>query len=250
MEILLYSMDTNKLKIIFVIIITFILSLSQIVSQEELLSAKELLQKISDNFKANIKDYKAEIKWIQKENIQLGTISFKNPQKMRIDFIEPKGQVICTNGYELWLYIEYLNLVLHENLLEKEKIKNEEGLTETIINPVLIDVVGLDKFLSDYSIEYHETKERIYYKDKKQVYQLKLIRWRSSKNGFNIIYLTVQENGLIRKVEGITAAYRHIILEIDNYEVNNNISDLIFNYKPPPHSSTVENFITTQEEVN
>jgi len=236
------------LKKVFLICLLTFLVLSYAIPQEELLSAKDLLQRISDNFKINIQDYKANIQWIQKDKTQVGTLYFKNPQKMRINFSDPEGQVICTNGYELWLYVEYLNLILHQKLLEKEKEKTEEGKTKLIENPILINAVGLDKYLTDYSIEYFETKEKVSYKDGTKVYKLKLIRWRSSKNGFNTVFLTIQENGLIRKVEGVTAAYRHIILEIDNIETNMNISDITFNYKPPPHANTVENCITSQEQ--
>ena len=62
--------------------------------------------------------------------------------------------------------------------------------------------------------------------------------------------MTVEESGLIRKVEGVTAAYRNVILELDDIEINKNISDLVFNYEPPAHASTVENFITKQGEIN
>ena len=239
----------NKIKAYLIILAILIFSLQKVIPQEELLGAKELLKNISDNFRSTIKDYKAEIKWIQNDITQTGTLYFKNPQKMRINFTEPEGQVICTNGYELWVYIKTHRLLLHQNILEKEKVKNEEGKTETIISPILLNSVGLDKFLVDYSIQYHETKEKVFYKDNSKVYKFKLIRWRSSKNGFNTIFLTVQENGLIRKVEGITAAYRHIFLEIDNIEINKNVSELVFNYTPPAHCNTVENFIISQEGI-
>jgi outer membrane lipoprotein-sorting protein len=216
--------------------------------QDSLMSAKELAQILSDRFRETVKDYEGTIRWTQDDKIQYGTLYFKNPQKMRINFIEPEGQVICTNGYELWLYIKYLNLILHQDILEKEKVKDEEGNTETVVNPILINPVGLEKFLTDYSIEFFETKDPITYKDGSKVYQLKLLRWRSSKNGFNTIFLTVQTNGLIRKVTGITAAYRQIVLEIDDVKINQNLSDLLFNYEPPAHAGTVENFITQQGE--
>lgn len=235
------------LKTIAVLLICTTLHIS---AQEELLSAKSLLQNLSKNFKTDIKDMEADIKWIQKNNTQEGTLLFKNPQKVRINFTEPEKQVICTNGYDLWLYVPYLNLVLNQNILEKEKRKNEEGQMEVIENPILINPVGYDKFLTNYAIEYHETKEKVKYKDDTMVYQLKLIRWRSSKNGFNVVYLIIEENGIIRRVEGITAAYRHIVLEIDNVTINKNISDLVFNYEPPPHATTVDDFITSQGEMN
>ncbi|OHD12825.1 MAG: hypothetical protein A2Y34_01665 [Spirochaetes bacterium GWC1_27_15] len=234
-------MDRNKFIILF-----FIFSICFIFSEEELISGKELLQRFSNNFKANVKDYEAEIKWTLDANLQKGIVYFKNPQKLRINFTEPQGQVICTNGYMLWVYIDYLNLILKQEILEKDKSKTNDGKTQTIVNPVLLNIVGYDKFLTEYSIEYDGVKTKVDYKDGTKVYKFKLLRWRSSKSGFNVIYLTIQEDGLIRRVEGITATYKRIILELDNIKLNNNVSDLVFNYEPPAHANTVENFITNQ----
>jgi len=64
-----------------------------------------------------------------------------------------------------------------------------------------------------------------------------------------MIYLTVQENGVIRKIEGITAAFRKITIEMDNVKTNINIPDLKFNYEPPAHARTMDNFITNQGEI-
>lgn len=233
-----------------IIITTFFLSaLFFSFSQEELISAKDLLQKLSINFKNEVKDFEAEIKWTQDKDVQKGIIFFKNPQKVRINFTEPSKQVVCTNGYMLWVYIDYLNLILKQEILQKEKTKTDDGKTQTVVNPILINPVGYDRFLSDYAIEYHETKTPADYGDGSMVYKMRLLRWRSSKSGFNSIFLTINaDNGFIRKVEGITAAYKRIILEIDNVKFNKDISDLTFNYEPPAHANTVENFITNQED--
>ncbi|HOJ64686.1 MAG TPA: outer-membrane lipoprotein carrier protein LolA [Spirochaetota bacterium] len=217
-------------------------------SQDELLSAKDLLQKFSDNFKKNVKDYEADIKWYQDDNIQSGKIYFKNPQKLRINFTDPNKQVICTNGYTLWVFIDYLNLTLKQEILQKEKSKTEEGKTESVVNPILINPMGYDKFLSNYSIEYYEGKTKTQYKDGKMVYKMKLIRWRSSKYGFNSLIITIEDNGLIRRIEGVTAAMRKIVLEIDNIKLNTGIGDSFFNYQPPSYANTIENFITTYGE--
>ena len=244
----------HRIKFLFIIYLVFFFSINVIYTQEDLLSAKTLLERLSESFKANVRDLKTEIKLTQGNSISTGTLYFKNPQKIRIDFTDPPNQVICSNGYELWVYIPYLNIVLHQDILERERMKddeeektdseNEENKEpEIITNPVLLNPVGLDKFLTEYSIEYHETKEKINYKDNTKVYQLKLIRWRSTKHGFNVIYLLIQENGIIRQVKGVTASYKQIVLELDKIELNTNISDLKFNYEPPSHTSTVDDFI-------
>ncbi|MBR3731490.1 MAG: hypothetical protein IKN25_02470 [Spirochaetales bacterium] len=63
-----------------------------------------------------------------------------------------------------------------------------------------------------------------------------------------MVYLTIEENGLIRRVEGITAAYKKIILEIDNIKTNVGISDLVFDYELPAGANVVDNFISKPEE--
>ncbi len=236
----------NIKKVVLILINLSLLYLT--FSQENLLSAKDLLQNFSDNFKKNVKDYEADIKWYQDDSPQTGKIYFKNPQKLRINFTDPNKQVICTNGYTLWVFIDYLNLTLKQDILQKEKTKTAEGKTESIVNPILINPMGYDKFLSNYSIEYHEGKTKTQYKDGKMVYKMRLIRWRSSKYGFNSLIITVQEDGFIRRIEGITAAMRRIVLEIDNIKINTGISDAFFDYQPPSYANTVDNFITTYGE--
>ena len=247
----------HKIKTLFITCLFIFIFINILHSQEELLSAKTLLERLSESFKTNVRDIKADIRLIQGDMVSTGILYFKNPQKIRIDFTDPANQVICSNGYELWVYIPYLNIVLHQDILERERMKDDEDEKDEekikvneetenpdiIINPILLNPVGLDKFLTEYSIEYHETKEKINYKDGTKVYQLKLIRWRSTKHGFNVIYLIIQENGIIRQVRGITANYKQITLELDKIELNNNISDLKFNYEPPAHTSTVDDFI-------
>ena len=234
------------------IIITFFLilccTISAYAQDEELLSAKDLLGKFSDNFRKNIQDYEGDILWTQGETVNKGRVQFKNPQKVKIVFSEPNKQEICSNGYDLWVYIDYLRIVLRQQILEKEKKKTADGKTATIINPILINPMGYDKFLTNYSIEFYGSKNKTDYKDGKKVYQMKLVRWRSSKNGFNVVYLTIEENGLIRRVEGITAAYKKIILEIDNIKTNVGISDLVFDYELPAGANVVDNFISKPEE--
>jgi len=234
------------IKKLLVIVIFFFFSFSFITAQDDLIGAKELLEKLSGSFKSNIKDFQADIKWSQDNNSQKGVLFFKNPQKLRINFTEPSGQVICTNGYTLWVYLEHLNLLLKQDILYKEKSRSSDGKVQTVVSPILLNPVGFDRFLSDYSVEYQEAKGKVDYKDGSKVYKFKLIRWRSLRGGFNTLLISVQDNGFIRRVEGITANYKHVILEIDNIKPNNGVNEELFNYDSKAHANTVENFISNQ----
>ncbi|MCG8569749.1 MAG: hypothetical protein MJB14_06390, partial [Spirochaetes bacterium] len=128
----------------------------------------------------------------------------------------------------------------------KEKEKDEEGKTTIIENPILINPVGMDQFINNYVIEYHESKTKITLADGTGGYKFKLIRKRSSQNSFNVVYLTITETGIIREVEGITAALQKVTLKMTNIKTNQGISDNLFVYDPPSHTNVVDNFITNQ----
>lgn len=219
-------------------------------AQEQLVGAKDLLKSISDHYRETVKDFEATVKWSQDNEVQEGRLWFKNPQKLRIDFDTPKGQVLCSNGYEFWVYIDTMNVTLHQEILQKEKKREGDGKMVTVDPAILTVPVGYDRFLKEYAIEYVDAKNLMDYDDGSgnisKVYKLKLIRWRSSQNGFNMVYLTIQPDGLIRKVEGITAAYKKIVFELNGYKINQGIPDLKFEYEPPAHANTVKNFISKQ----
>ncbi len=233
-------------KIIFLSIFIFLPLFSIHSDDLQLIGAKELLQKFSVSFKGNAKTMKAAIKWTQGDEIQDGVLMFKNPQKLRINFSTTR-QVICTNGYMLWVYIDYLNLLLRQEIRTKVKNKDSEGHTSVKIPDALINPVGYDKYISDYSIDY-DVKNKLEYKDGSFVYRFKLLKWKSSKSGFNVVYLTVNENGIIRKVEGITPSFKRITIELDDIKLNEDIGDITFEYEPPTHVNIKDNFIIQGDE--
>ena len=86
------------MKKIIVSIVCLVITSLTMFSQDELVSAKDLYKTI-DSFKTNVKDFEADVKWIQDKDIK-GTLFFKNPQNL--NFTDPSKQVICSNGYMLW----------------------------------------------------------------------------------------------------------------------------------------------------
>jgi len=227
----------------FLIILSLIFFIINIFPQDDIIGAKSLMEKLSETVKKNVKDYKADVKWMNGDAVSSGKLYFKNPQKVKIEYKDPAGQVFCTNGYELWIHIPSMSATLHQNILDKEKKRNEDGTVETVKNPIFLSPVGYDKLLSEYAIEYHETKEKVVYKDTK-VYKFKLLRWKSARNGINTIYLMIDENGMIRQAKAITANFRQISIEYDNITLNSGLSDMMFNYEPPAHATVIDDFMS------
>ncbi len=232
-----------KVKVIMIISLVNFFSYSSFA--QELVSAKELLQSMSANFKKNVSDYQASIKWIQGDTTQSGTLKFKNPQKMRIDFTD--GQIICSDGYELWIFIANQNLLLKQELQVKEKKTGDDGKLKIVDTPLMTNFVGLDRLISEYAVEYTGTKKAETYKDGKIVYNFKLARWKTPRSGISVINLTVQEDGFIRKVEAFTTTFRKIVMEFDDIKANVGFNNLIFTYENPGLVNTINNFMSSGE---
>lgn len=231
------------MKIKFWILIFIIFSIFNVFCEEQLLSAKDFLTSLSDKFRENVEDMVADIAILTGDEVQSGTIKFKNPQKLYITLTEPQKQEICTDGYDLWVYIQNLNLLLQQRVQDKKKEKNENEETILVETPIMINPVGYERFIRDYSIQYLESRSKVKDEDGEYVYKLKLIRWQTSKNGFNVVYLTIKEDGIIKKVEGINAAYRKFTIQLDNIKTNVGLDNSEFNYEKPAHVNTIDNFI-------
>ncbi len=215
------------------------------INAQGLQSARDVLAGLSDRFKSNVRDYQASIKLTQGENSQSGTVRFRNPQKMRVDFSD--GQILCSDGYELWIYIPAQTLLLKQELQSRSLATNSDGTPAAAESPMMTTLVGLDRLIEEYSVEFPGSRNAEVYKDGTNVYQFKLTKWQTPRSGISVINLTVQDNGMIRRVEGFTTTFRRILIEFDDIQLNTGISNIIFTFESPGLVNTINNFMTLGE---
>ena len=71
---------------------------------QDILTAANYFNEISQRY-GKIQDYEADITITRGEDIMAGKLFYKTPNLLRIDFTEPKDQVLVTDGKLLTIYI-------------------------------------------------------------------------------------------------------------------------------------------------
>ena len=204
---------------------------------QEILTAGRYFDQISANY-AHIDDYQAHITITQKDSVMRGTIYYKKPDLMRIDFSDPANQVIVTNGQMLTIYIPKQSAVFQQTL-KKGSSGTGAGLASS---------EGLQLLRKNYSIAYLENPNPVPLDpgSSERVVKLKL-EWRSTDEGFRQLELDIGENGLIRRIIGVTANYERIQFDFTDIKTNQNIPVGRFKYDPPQTANTYPNFLFVPE---
>ncbi|MDR0910166.1 MAG: outer-membrane lipoprotein carrier protein LolA, partial [Spirochaetaceae bacterium] len=92
------------------VLTVFVLS----IGAQEIVTADKYMEEIS-NIYAEINDYEAQISIISGTTQMDGSLSFKNPNLLRIDFSNPAEQVVLYDGKALTVYLPAYRVVLNQN---------------------------------------------------------------------------------------------------------------------------------------
>lgn len=197
---------------------------------QDILTAAEFFDQVSEKYEY-IQDYEADITITQPESVLQGILFYKNPGRLRIDFAEPAEQVIVSDGRLLTVYLPGQSVTLTQDLTRGSG-----------------DPQGLRLFKQGYSIAYQETPDYVPLDatSSEEVIKLNLV-WRTTDEGFRQIEMAVGQNGLIRRLKGITKDFDEIQIDLENIKINQNIPDARFDYESPPSSYVIENFIFPDE---
>ena len=228
-------MELKRPIFITIIAVTALFLTVQSISAQQILTADKYFEKISQNY-AQINDYEADITITQAKNTMKGVLYYKKPDLMRIDFSEPKDQVIVSDGTKLTIYIPKQSAVFQQTL--------KKG-TQTSSAPLLANEAGLQLLKKNYSIAYLESPTPVPL-DKgssEMVVKLKL-EWRSTGEGFRQLELDIGEkSGLIRRIIGVSATFEKTQFDFTNIKTNQNIPQGRFNYEPPQTANIYPNFL-------
>ena len=98
-----------------------------------MVSAEKFFASLSASFGA-VKDYEAAITITQGKTTSHGKISYKSPFYLRIDFDDPKGQVVVFDGETLTFFSPQYEVVLEQKYKKKgaaqiESLASSQGLS-------------------------------------------------------------------------------------------------------------------------
>ena len=210
-------------------------SLLPVFSQE---TADSYFSRISDYY-GTVKDYEADLIITRGSEIQKAHISYKSPNLLRLDFSDPDGQVLCTDGKELELFIPRLGVSFTQEL----KYHDESTLAAMASNQ------GLTLLMRNYGIAYLEGPSYVPLDpgSNEKVIKLKL-DWRSANEGFRKIEIAVGQNNLIRRIIGYSTTGTVLQFDFLNIVINRNIPMTRFDYEVPPVGNSIVNFLFDPED--
>lgn len=229
----------SNLTIIAIFILVF---LPMSVSGQEILTALEYFDTVGANY-ADIKDYIASYTWTDESGTMYGTLYYKQPNMIRIDFDEPQDMVLVSNGELFMVYVPAFNVVLQQELRDTPGNATAETPGGLAVSPE-----GLAIMRRNFNVAYLEGPEPVPLDEDSDllVTQLRLDR-KQVTEGFRQIVLSVDESGFIRRMVGTKVDWEEVQLDLDDIQINQNIPTARFDYQPEADASIYENFLFQPE---
>jgi chaperone LolA len=211
-------------------------TLSVTAGAQELLTAPRYFDTVADRY-STIEDYVAEIVMRNGNDRMDGTLYYRRPNLIRIDFTSPEDQVLVSDGERLLIHVPRHNVTLQQVLRPRQQ--NVGGLATS---------QGLRLMRSNYSIAYLHGPAPVPIDQGSSTYVTKLrLDWRNTNEGFRQLVLSIDDDGVIRRIEGITANYEEVRFDFRNIRLNQSIPATRFDYTPPPSANRLNNFLFEQE---
>ena len=223
----------KKIYIICLIIFPALFSFAQ----ERIVTANEFLNVVSVQYGA-INDYEANVAIIKGDEVMNGIIYYKTPSLLRINFDNPKEQVLVVDKEKLVIYIPKYRVIM------QQKLKKKSGLSGAGI----ASKEGLKILNQNYTVAYLESPDPVPLDDGSEEMVIKLkFEWKSVDEGFRQIVMSVGEDNLIRRMACITADYNEIQFDFTDIKINQDIPDTRFEYDLPASANIFENFLFEAE---
>lgn len=213
------------------------LCLSLPASAQEIMSAEKYFAALSASYGA-VQDYEALLTITQGKQVSRGKISYKTPMYLRIDFDDPKGQVIAFDGEMFTVFVPQ-----YEVVLQQEYKKKGAGAIAAMVNSQ-----GLAILQRSYNIAFLSSPGPVALDEgsREQVVKLKLTA--RGVTGYRQLVLSVSKDSLIRRIEGAQTNGEKITLDFTGMRTNQGLPDSRFEYKPPAYANVIPDFLFDSEE--
>ncbi|WP_455382737.1 LolA family protein [Salinispira pacifica] len=200
---------------------------------QEILTATAYFDTVAARY-AKINDYIANITYTAKGDTMKGTLYYRSPDMIRIDFSEPKDQVLCSDGKILKVYLPKYNVLLQQPLSGRSNgqmanLATKEGLA----------IMG-----KNYSKAYLVSPDPVPLEDGSSEMVIKLkLDWRNTSQGFRQLNVSIGKDGFIRRIVGVDVGYEQYQIDFTNVKTNQNIPATRFNYDGPATANIIDDFL-------
>lgn len=220
---------------IFICLIIFPVLFSA--AQERIVTANEYLNFVSAQY-GSIEDYEAKVTITKGKEKMSGIIYYKTPSLLRINFDNPKEQVLVVDKEKLVIYIPKYRVIM------QQKLKKKGGVS----GAGMASKEGLRILKRNYIVSYLESPDFVPLDEgsTEMVKKLKFV-WRTADEGFRQLVMSVGEDNLIRRMVCVTADYTEMQFDFTDIRTNEGIPDTRFEYDSPASANVFENFLFEAE---
>lgn len=206
---------------------------------QEILTAEKYLSMVAETY-GGIKDYSAKIMVSAGKTDMDGTIIYKSPNLVRIDFTKPEEQVIAYNGDTLTVYLPEYRAVLSQTT----------STNSSSAGASLASAQGLGLLRKNYNSAYTVGPDPVPLEQGSSELVIKLtLTRRSVSEGFRELRLSINpDTKLIRRIEGVTLAGDTIIFNFTDIKLNQGIGESRFAYDSPASANVYNNFLFKDSE--
>ncbi len=203
----------------------------------DFVTVSDIVDKIKEKY-GSLESYQASFKIVSKKlgktSTQSGVLRFKSSDRLLMEFYQPSGQKIVSDGKMMWIYIPSMNVVAEQDL------KSDSGLfTSGSKN-------GLQRLFSKYHYRFASKTQPEEQKDGSKMYTL-ILKQKESRSGYREIKLWVSEDFFVRSAEGVTSSGKTVNITLTNIKTDVNLSNGIFKFSVPARARVIKNPMISEE---
>jgi len=206
---------------------------------QNLLTPVDFFSRVSKAF-GRIQDYQAEIRiFMEEDEIEWrGSLLYKKPDMLRIDYTEPAEQVLVFNGEKLIFYRPEYSTVFEQAV--QQRTDGSAGLLQTDEE--------LSLLRDNYSVAYLVGPDPVPLEEDSEEMVIKLkFRANSTAENFRELEISFDENDFYRRVIGRTLN-RTWQVDFTGVVINPGIPDPRFDYKYPANANVYDDFLFEAQE--
>lgn len=210
-----------------------LIGVTYIAAAQDIQTATAFFDQVSVRY-GEIEDYAADVTIEGEERLSYGRLYYQIPNRVRIDFEQPTGQVLVSDGEVLQVYIPRYNVVLQQSL----RRRSDQALA------TLASEQGLNLLRANYSIAFLDSPDPVPLDEETDEVVVKLLlNWRSTNEGYRQLILSITPDLTIRRIVGVTTNYEEITFDFAAVEINRGIPDTRFEYEAPASANLFNDFL-------
>lgn len=165
---------------------------------------------------------------------QTGTIKYKANNKLNIEFTQPYGQKVISNGKMMWIFIPSMNVVAEQDLDSGAGIFSSGTRT------------GLNWLFSRYHYRFASKEQPETMDDGTKRYTI-ILKQKESRSGYRTMKLWISERYFITRAEGETSTGKKVDISFSDLKTNINLPNGIFKMDIPARARVIKNPMIAEE---